>query len=192
MRILVAGASGVIGVRLVPLLVAAGHEVAGMTRSPGKADQLRALGAQTVVCDVYDANALREAVVQFQPDAVMHQLTDLPDDVSQLSEFGARNDRMRTEGTRTLLAAAEAAKVARFFAQSIAWELPGERGVAYHSFERSVLDAGGVLIRYGQLYGPGTFYEHEKPSPPRISVDDAARRTMPVLDAPSGIVELVE
>jgi nucleoside-diphosphate-sugar epimerase len=192
MRIFVAGASGVIGVRLVPLLVAAGHEVVGMTRSPDKADQLRTLGAQPVVCDVYDADPLRDAVVQFEPDAVMHQLTDLPDDVSQLSEFGARNDRMRTEGTRNLLTAAKAANVERFFAQSIAWELPGERGVAYHSFERSVLDAGGVLIRYGQLYGPGTFYEHEKPSPPRISVDDAARRTMAVLDAPSGIVELVE
>ncbi len=192
MRIFLAGASGVIGVRLVPLLVDAGHDVAGMTRSPEKADQLRALRAQPVVRDVYDADGLRDAVVRFKPDAVMHQLTDLPDDASQISEFGERNDRMRTEGTRNLLAAAEAANVQRFFAQSIAWQLPGERGAATARFERSVLDAGGVVIRYGQLYGPGTYYEEAMPPPPRVSVDDAARRTVPILDAQTGIVEVVE
>jgi NAD(P)H-binding len=192
MRIFLAGASGVIGVRLVPLLVDAGHEVAGMTRTPEKADRLQALGALPVVCDVYDAEGLRDAVAQFKPDAVMHQLTDLPDDQSKISEFGPRNDRIRTEGTRNLLDAAKAANVDRFFAQTIAWELPGERGVATRRFEQSVLDAGGVVIRYGQLYGRGTYYEDGLPSPPRISVDDAARRTIPVLDVPSGVVELVE
>jgi uncharacterized protein YbjT (DUF2867 family) len=78
MRIFLAGASGVIGIRLLPLLVGGGHELAGMTRSDGKAAALRALGAQPVVYDVYDAAALRQAVVGFDPDAVMHQLTDLP------------------------------------------------------------------------------------------------------------------
>ncbi len=192
MRIFLAGASGVIGVRLVPLLVNAGHEVAGMTRTPAKADRLQALGALPVVCDVYDAEGLRDAVAQFKPDAVMHQVTDLPDDQSKISEFGRRNDRIRTDGTRNLLDAATAANVDRFFAQSIAWELPGERGVATRRFEQSVLDAGGVVIRYGQLYGSGTYYEDELPSPPRICVDDAARRTIPVLDVPSGVVELVD
>ncbi|HEY1511125.1 MAG TPA: NAD(P)H-binding protein [Solirubrobacteraceae bacterium] len=192
MRIFLAGASGVIGVRLLPLLANSGHAVAGMTRSPGKASELEALGAEAVVCDVYDARALRAAVVQFEPDAVMHQLTDLPDDASKIPEFGERNDRIRREGTENLLAAAAAAKVERFYAQSIAWELPGERGAANRAFERTVLDAGGVVIRYGQLYGPGTYYETGPPPPPRIEVDEAARRTMPVLDSNSGVVELVE
>src|SRR5689334_1014802 len=97
-RIFIAGASGVIGSRLVPLLVGAGHDVAGMTRSPGKLAGLRALGATGVLCDAYDAAALREAVVAFAPDVVMHQLTDLPDDAAELAASAARNDRMRSEG----------------------------------------------------------------------------------------------
>jgi NAD(P)H-binding len=192
MRIFLAGASGVIGLRLLPLLVAAGHEVAGMTRSPGKLDGLRALGAEPVLCDVYDADALRDAVVRFRPDAVMHQLTDLPDTAAKILEFGARNDRMRREGTRNLLAAAEATGAGRILAQSIAWEQPGNRGVTTREFENSVLNVDGVVIRYGQLYGPGTYFETEKPSPPRIQIDEAARRTLPILDAPPGIVEVVE
>ncbi len=192
MRIFVAGASGVIGVRLVPLLVAAGHDVAGMTRSPAKLDRLRALGAEPVLCDVYDAEALRAAVVQFRPDAVMQQLTDLPDDIAQVAALSDRNDRMWREGTRNLLAAAATAGAARFFAQSIAWQLPDARGVATLEYEKSVLDAGGVVIRYGQLYGPDTYYPTEPPPPPRIHIDTAARRTIPVLDNPPGIVEIVE
>jgi nucleoside-diphosphate-sugar epimerase len=192
MWIFLAGSTGVIGVRLVPLLVGAGHVVAGMTRSPGKATELEALGAEPVVCDVYERDTLRDAVVAFEPDAVMHQLTDLPDDASQISEFGERNDRIRREGTQNLLAATAAANVERFYAQSIAWELPGERGAANRTFERTVLDAGGVVIRYGQLYGAGTYYETDPPSAPRIEIDEAARRTIPVLDAASGVVELVE
>ena len=192
MRIFLAGASGVIGVRLLPLLVAAGHEVAGMTRSPGKLDGLKALGAEPVLCDVYDAEALREAVVRFRPDAVMHQLTDLPDDAAKISELGARNDRMRREGTRNLLTAAAAAGSERILAQSIAWEQPVDRGVTTREFESSVLNVGGVVIRYGRLYGPGTYFETEKPSPPRIQIDEAVTRTVPILAAPSGIVKVVE
>lgn len=192
MRIFLAGASGVIGIRLLPLLVPAGHIVAGMTRSPGKRSALRALGAEPVVCDVYDADALRAAVVAFQPDAVVHQLTDLPDDVARIPEVAARNDRMLREGTANLLAAARAAGARRILAQSIAWKLPGERGLTYRDHEQAVLDAGGVVIRYGQLYGPGTYYPTERPAPPRIGVDDAARRTVALLEAHPGIVELVE
>src|SRR5205823_4702381 len=121
------------------------------------------------------------AVVEFGPEMVMHQLTDLPDDVEQLGEFSARNDRMRTEGTRNLLAAARAAGAPRFLAQSIAWRPPG-RGEIVDEHERLVLDAGGVVIRYGQLYGPGTFYEDQVPSQPRVHVDEAARATVPLLD----------
>lgn len=192
MRIFLAGASGVIGIRLVPLLVSAGHVVAGMTRSREKVAGLEALGAEPVLCDVYEAEAVRDAVVSFEPDLVMHQLTDLPDDAAKLPELHERNDRMRLEGTRNLLAAAAAAGTERILAQSIAWELPGQRGVNTREFERSVLDAGGVVIRYGQLYGRGTYFETDKPDPPRIDVDEAARRTVPILDAPPGIVELVE
>ena len=191
MRIFLAGATGVIGVRLVPLLVEAGHEVAGMTRSAGKQDQLRALGAEPVICDVYDGERLTASVIEFAPEIVIHQLTDLPDDVDRLKDFSERNDRMRTEGTRNLLAAARAAEAPRFLAQSIAWR-PAGRGEVLDEFEGMVLDAGGVVIRYGQLYGPGTFYEDQVPSPPRVHVDEAARATVPLLEAESGVVEVVD
>jgi nucleoside-diphosphate-sugar epimerase len=192
MRVFVAGATGVIGVRLVPLLVRAGHEVAGMTRSPEKAGHLRQLGALPVVCDVYDPSALRDAVVGFAPDAVLDQLTDLPDEYDQLQAFAAANERMRREGTRNLLTAAAAAKTPRFVAQSVAWQLPGTRGEAVAELERMVLEAGGVVVRYGQLYGPGTFYETELPEPPRVHVDEAAERTVDLLEAESGVVTITE
>jgi uncharacterized protein YbjT (DUF2867 family) len=191
MRIFLAGATGVIGVRLIPLLVAAGHEVAGMTRSPGKVAELRALGAEPVVCDVFEPEALTAAVAAFGPDLVMHQLTDLPDAVAEIEAFSERNDRIRTEGTRNLIAAAEQARAERFLAQSIAWRPPG-RGEIIDLHEAQVLDAGGVVVRYGRLYGPGTYYADELPPPPRIHVDEAARATVPLLDAPSGLVVLAE
>lgn len=191
MRIFLAGATGVIGTRLVPLLVAAGHEVAGTTRSAARAGSLREAGATPVVCDVYDADALREAVVAFSPDLVLHELTDLPDDASLIGD-GAANARIRREGTRNLLAAARAAGAQRFVAQSVAWELEGEGGDAKAELERLVLDAGGVVLRYGSFHGPGTYHPDDLPPRPRIHVDAAARRTVELLDAPSGIVEVVD
>jgi nucleoside-diphosphate-sugar epimerase len=192
MRVFVAGASGVIGVRLVPLLVAEGHEVAGMTRTPEKAEMLAGLGATPVVCDVYDAMGLTAAMMDFAAQVVIHQLTDLPDDAREIADHAERHARIRDEGTRKLLAAARATGAHSFLAQSIAWELEGDRQPRHLAFEQQVLDAGGVVIRYGQLYGPGTYFESELPDPPRIGVDDAARRTVPLLDEPSGIVELVD
>jgi nucleoside-diphosphate-sugar epimerase len=189
MRVFVAGASGVIGMRLVPLLVAADHEVAGMTRSPSKVESLRALGAEPVVCDAFDAVALREAVVAFHPQAVVNELTDLPDQPVATNDGNAR---MRREGTRNLLAAAEAAGASRFVSQSIAWKLGGDAGAAVRELERLVLDADGVVLRYGRLYGPGTYYEREKPEPPRVHVNEAARRTVPAIHAESGIVEVTD
>jgi nucleoside-diphosphate-sugar epimerase len=174
------------------MLVAAGHEVAGMTRSPEKADVLAQLGAEPVLCDVYDPASLRDAVVSFGAQVVMHQLTDLPDEESQVSPLSGRNDRMRTEGTRNLIAAAQAAGADRLLAQSIAWELPGARGATIAAHEAAVLDAGGVVLRYGRFYGPGTYYETGPPPPPRIAVAEAARRTAELLDAAPGIVEVVE
>jgi uncharacterized protein YbjT (DUF2867 family) len=191
-RIFLAGASGVIGLRLVPLLVADGHRVAGMTRSPRKADTLRALGAEPVVCDVFDAAALAAAVVSFRPDAVLDELTDLPDDEAAIPEFRQANARIRREGTRNLLAAAQAAGAGRFLAQSVAWRLPGDGGAAVEELERSVLEADGVVLRYGQFYGPGTYYEQAPPPPPRVHIDEAARRTVEALAAPSGVLEIVE
>jgi uncharacterized protein YbjT (DUF2867 family) len=191
MRIFLAGATGVIGIRVLPLLVEQGHTVAGMTRSSDKKSELAKLGAEPVVCDVFDADALIAAVMSFAPDAVMHQLTDLPDQIDQLGAFASRNDRMRTEGTRNLVAAAQSTGAQHLLAQSIAWRPPG-RGSVVDRHEAQVLDAGGVVVRYGQLYGPGTFYEGRLPPPPRIHVDVAATATPPLITAPSGIVVLAE
>ncbi|MHB1519473.1 MAG: NAD-dependent epimerase/dehydratase family protein [Acidimicrobiales bacterium] len=191
MRVFLAGATGVIGIRLVPLLVGAGHEVAAMTRSHDKSAQIEDIGAQPVVCDVFDTASLLDAVRAFSPDLVIHQLTDLPDNVDQIPDYAERNNRIRTEGTRNLLAAAGAAGAHRLLAQSIAWAPPGN-GEAVAEHERQVLDAGGVVVRYGQLYGPGTYYCDYLPAPPRIRVDTAARRTMALLDAPRGIVVLTD
>ncbi len=190
MRVFVAGATGVLGVRVVPLLVAAGHAVAGMTRTPAKSDVLRALGAEAVVCDVYDQARLRAALVAFRPEVVIDELTDLADDPRLID--AAANARIRREGTRNLLAAARAAGVKRVLSQSVAWPLRGDGQAAVEEHERLVLDAGGVVIRYGQLSGPGTYHEHDVPDGPWIDVDDAARRTLEALDAgAASIVTLV-
>jgi UDP-glucose 4-epimerase len=191
MRVFLAGATGVIGIRLLPLLVEAGHMVAGMTRSPDKVVALRELGAEPVVCDVFDPARLTEAVESFEPDAIIDQLTDLPDRHDELDRYTANNDRMRTEGTRNLVAAAKAADADHFVAQSIAWR-PNGRGQIVDLHEQQVLEIGGVVARYGQLYGPGTYYELELPPPPRVHVDAAARATPPLLHAAAGIVTIVD
>lgn len=191
MRVFVAGATGVIGLPMVRFLVDAGHTVAGMTRTSSKADLISDLGAQPVICDVYDADTLRTAVVEFAPDVVVNQLTDLPDDASEIRANAASNARMRREGNRNVLAAAAAANAQRVVVQSVAWELAGDVGQATKELEQETLAAGGVVVRYGQFYGPGT-YHASPPEPPRIEVTEAARRTVELLDAPSGIVEIVE
>ncbi|MGH3303164.1 MAG: NAD-dependent epimerase/dehydratase family protein [Streptosporangiaceae bacterium] len=193
MRIFIAGATGVIGVPLLRLLLADGHAVAGMTRSPEKAGMLRDAGAQAVVCDVFDAPAFTTAVTEFGPDIVFHQLTDLPDEAADIARFAERNTRIRDEGTRNLLAAAAAARADRVIAQSISWELPDGRGqAATAEHERAVLQAGGIVVRYGQLWGPATYYPTAPPDPPRIHVDEAARLTLPVLAAPPGVTVVID
>lgn len=192
MRIFLAGASGVIGLRLVPLLIAAGHDVAGLTRTRVKAELLQSLGAEPVVGDVFDLNTLSDAVSTFRPDVVLHELTDLPDDSTRILELGAANSRMRRQGTRNLLAAAKAAGAGGFVAQSVAWQIPGDGGQAVEEHERAVLGAGGVVIRYGRFYGAGTYFESELPPPPRVQVDDAARRTLVALDVPTGVITVTE
>jgi 2-alkyl-3-oxoalkanoate reductase len=122
MRVFVAGASGAIGSRLVPRLIERGHEVVGTSRSPGNAERVRALRAQAIVLDLLDARAVREAVLEAEPEAVIHQATALAD-VSFSRNFDrtfAQTNRLRTEGTDALLAAAREARVRRFVAQSFA------------------------------------------------------------------------
>jgi uncharacterized protein YbjT (DUF2867 family) len=187
-RVFVAGATGLIGVRLVELLVDAGHAVAGLTRTPAKADVLTSLGAQPVVADAFDREALVRAVQAFGPDVVMHQLTDLPDDLADLEVGHRAHARMVGEGTRNLV---DAAGGARVVAQSIAWEPDAETGRAYAELEAIVLGAGGAVLRFGQFYGPGTYYDSALPDPPRIHIDVAARRAFEAMDA-EGVVTVVD
>jgi nucleoside-diphosphate-sugar epimerase len=193
-RIFLAGASGVIGRRLTPLLVEAGHVVAGTTRSEGRAEIVRGCGGEPVVVDVFDAAALRKAVVAFAPDVVMHQLTDLPDDAAQIPARRESNARMREVGTKNLVDAARAAGASRFIAQSIAWDLPPEMAGRLEEHERMVHEfpGTGIVLRYGQFYGPGTYYEEEMPESPRIEIDEAAKRTLPSLKAPAGTIVIAE
>ena len=199
MRVLVAGASGVIGQRLVRLLAAAGHVVTGTTRSPERAAAIRAAGATPVVVNVFDAQQLGDAVASARPVVVVHQLTDLPDrlDPTSVADTLARNARVRTEGTCNLVAAAVRAGTRRLVAQSIAWAYaPGAEphreddpldadaegicrvtvsGVA--ELERlvtSVPRLEGLVLRYGQLYGPGTWNAGPSGNAP-VHVDAAAR-----------------
>jgi hypothetical protein len=129
------------------------------------------------LCDVFDQDALCAAVRDFRPDIVVHQVTDLPDRIDDLDEFLPRNNRVRSEGTRNLLAAAQAANSSAFVAQSIAWRTGPGTGPILDAHENSVIAAGGAVLRYGLLYGPETFFEKEAPPHPRVHVDDAARRT---------------
>jgi nucleoside-diphosphate-sugar epimerase len=198
LRIFLAGAGGVIGRRLVPLLLAGGHAVTGSTRSAERAGDLKALGVAPVVVDVFDADALRETVVAARPEIVIHQLTDLPDvlDPAELADTLARNARLRIEGTANLVAAALATGARRLIAQSIAFAYapgpephaetdplaPAEAGApgavsarGIRALEDAVLNTPGiegVVLRYGRLYGPGTWNTHNARAP--LHVDAAA------------------
>jgi hypothetical protein len=192
-RIFLAGASGVIGQRLVPRLVQAGHVVGGLTRSPSKTDLLSHLGAEPILCDVFNREALIQAVRDFKPDVVLNELTDLPDDAEQISELAGLNARIRTEGTRNLIEAARRSGSPKILAQSVAWQLPeGPDAQAVAELERSILAEGGVVLRYGQFYGPGTYNEQQPPKEPRVHIDRAADRTVEALGEPTGIVVITD
>jgi nucleoside-diphosphate-sugar epimerase len=200
MKIFLAGASGAIGRRLTPLLLAEGHQVTGMTRNPQTARALEAAGLIAVVVDVYQANALRRIVMNARPEIVIHQLTDLPHafDEAELAASQPRNARIRVEGTRNLIAAAQAASVRRFIVQSIAFgyasgvepyaesdplnladgpRVGTMRGAA--NMEEQVLASGmqAIVLRYGLLYGPGTWSEGPGRKPP-LHVDAAAHAAL--------------
>lgn len=203
MRVFLAGASGVIGRRLVPQLLEAGHEVTGMTRSEEAGSKLRAAGVEPVVCDVYDAEGLTAAVVAAKPDAVVHQLTSLPQRINpRTTDFGP-NNRIRREGTANLMAAAKAAGAGRFVAQSIAFIFEPAPGLADEGdpktegeitespldLERQVTTAegiDGVALRYGYFYGPGTSYGNGG-----SFHEDVKRRRMPIVGDGAGVFSFI-
>ena len=202
MRVFLAGAAGAIGRRLVPLLLRAGHEVTGTTRSAATATELAREGVVPAVLDVFDAPALMAAVGAAKPAVVIHQLTDLPRqfDEARIVASYAKNARIRTEGTRNLIAAAQAAAARRFIVQSIAFAYAAGRephpeadplnladpvrsvtvkGAA--DMEQQALSASGldaIVLRYGLLYGPGTWREASSGQKPALHVDAAAHAAL--------------
>lgn len=212
MRVFVAGATGVIGRSLVPRLVEKGHTVTAMTRRPDRKSHLAAMGAEPVVCDVYDPEGLEDAVRRARPEVVVHQLTALPQaiDPRKIEEQLAANDRIRVEGTKNLMRAAVRAGARRVVAQSIAFAYAPEGGSikpeeaplwlaapwpwrrsveAVAELERRVSSTGaveGVVLRYGYLYGPGTAYATDG------SVATLVRkRQFPIAGAGSGVFSFV-
>jgi uncharacterized protein YbjT (DUF2867 family) len=193
MRIFLAGASGVIGQRLIPRLVQAGHVVGGMTRSSSKTGSLSWLGAEPILCDVFDRDALIQAVRDFNPDVILNELTDLPDEVEKIGDHAELNARIRTEGNQNVIEAARQSGSPKILAQTVAWQLPdGPDALAVAELERSVLAEGGVVLSYGQFYGPGTYNEQQIPAEPRVQIDHAADRTVESLDEPSGVVVITD
>ena len=201
MRVFVAGASGAIGSHLVPELVARGHEVVGTSRSPQKSDRLAALGAEPIVLDLLDSDAVRQAVTAARPDAIVHQATALSglSDVRNPDKVFAQTNRLRTEGTDALLAAARDVDVRRFVAQSFtSWPYAREGGPvkteedpldpkpvstmretldAIRHVEQAVVGAGGVALRYGGFYG----------SPDDAQLELVRKRRFPIVGDGGGI-----
>lgn len=211
MRVFVAGATGVIGRFLVPLLVQGGHDVVAMTRSPEKVGDLEAFGADAVVCDVFDRTGLRETLAVGRPSVVVHELTDLPPaiDSHSIRDQLARNVRIRREGTRNLVDAAVEAGAQRLVAQSDAFAYAPEGALVKDEAAR--LDEGAardwrpsveavlelerlasesaleaVVLRYGYLYGPGTAYAADG-----TVADLVRRRGKPIVGRGTGIFSFV-
>lgn len=204
MRVFVAGGTGALGRRLVPRLVAGGHEVTATTRSAGKVGELQALGAHPVVVDGLDGAAVGQAVAEAQPDAIVHQMTALAAtaDLRRFDRWFATTNQLRTDGTRHLLAAAQASGVEKVIAQSyIGWNnsrtgLPvkseddpldpepakaqRESMAAIRFLERAVTEAPltGIVLRYGNFYGPGAS---------ESMVELVRARKMPIVGAGTGV-----
>ncbi|MCA1832493.1 MAG: NAD-dependent epimerase/dehydratase family protein [Actinomycetota bacterium] len=212
MRIFLAGASGVIGRPLVPALVREGHRVSALTRKPEKVDLLESLGAEPVVCDVYDADRLRDLVVAARPDIVIQHLTDLPRDLGprNVKQAYARNDRVRGEGSTNLVAAAEAAGTRRYIAQTVCflyarvgpWVVDEEHPLAtdapepfgssvrlHAEMERRVVENPrfeGLVLRYGFWYGPGTSFASDG-----FTAREVRRRRYPIVGDGAGTQSFV-
>jgi nucleoside-diphosphate-sugar epimerase len=210
MKVFVAGATGALGKHLVPLLVANGHDVVGMTRTEAKRDQLRSVGARPVVADALDAGAVGRVVGEAEPDVIVHQLTAIPAAINMRRferEFALTN-RLRTEGTDHLLSAGRAVGVKRFVAQSNAAVYARTGGpikreddrfdddparemreglAALRHLEAAVMGAQwteGVVLRYGWLYGPDTSIALD---PPGSQIELVRKRQMPIVGGGAGI-----
>ncbi len=212
MNVFVAGATGVIGRRLLPLLIAAGHTVTAMTRSDVRAAALLEAGATPVVCDVFDAEGVHAAMAAAQPEVVVHELTDLPSrlDPRKMEEQTAGNDRIRIEGTRNLVDAAVAAGARRMVAQSIAFAYaPTGTGLkheddplwddapwswsrsvqALHELEDTVTQTQGIegiALRYGWFYGPGSAYAADG-----HFAGEVRKRRLPVVGKGDGVFSFI-
>jgi nucleoside-diphosphate-sugar epimerase len=205
MRVFVAGASGAIGSRLVPQLIDRGHEVIGTSRSPANAERVRELGAEPVALDLLDAGAVRKAVLEAEPEAIVHQATALADlrDFKHFDRSFAQTNRLRTEGTDALLAAAREAGVRRFVAQSYASAryvreggpvkteddpldpnpVPAMREsiAAMRYLDEAVTDAGGIALRYGTFYG----------APNDGLVEPVRKRLFPIVGDGGGVTSFI-
>ncbi|MGH3463510.1 MAG: NAD-dependent epimerase/dehydratase family protein [Kribbellaceae bacterium] len=204
MRVFVAGAAGAIGRRLIPQLVARGHQVTASTRGANKLDQLRALGAEPVIVDGLDATAVGEAIARSEPDAIVHQMTALAGkpNLRNFDKWFATTNKLRTAGTEHLLAAAKAAGVGKFVAQSYTgWSNIREGGpvkteddpfdpqpakyqvesMAGLQFLDRVIPAApfeGIVLRYGSFYGPGAS---------ESLVELVRKRQMPIIGDGAGV-----
>jgi nucleoside-diphosphate-sugar epimerase len=165
-RILFAGASGVLGRATLPHLDR--HEVVALTRSPEKLQVLRELGPEAALCDVFDTEALRNLALRVRPQAVVNFVTNLAE------ASAAANSRARREGGANLLNSATVSGAARLVVESVAFELEGDAGKAVEELEQSARRFPGerLILRFGRLWGPGTAYE-TPPQPPTIHVEKA-------------------
>src|SRR3954447_3810925 len=215
MKVFVAGATGAIGQQLLPMLVDGGHQVTAMTRTPAKADLIRSVGARPAVADALDPEAVAQAIGEAEPEALIHELTAI--DASSISrsidkQF-AETNRLRTEGTDHLIAAAKATGARRFIAQSFAgWPYKRVGGPvkteqdpldddppkpvretlsAIRHLESAVTGAegiAGIALRYGGFYGPGTSLALD---PPGEQVRMIQKRRFPIVGDGAGIWSLI-
>jgi nucleoside-diphosphate-sugar epimerase len=212
MRIFLAGATGVVGRPLLPALIGAGHEVTAMTRAPAKSDRLREAGAEPVVCDALDREALTRAVAEARPEVVVQHLTDLPPDLNprKLKEAYVANDRLREQGTANMAEAARAAGARRLVAQTVAFVYAPQGGpvkrednplymdppppfdrsaAATVALERAVTRTDGlegVVLRFGFWYGRGTTFASDG-----YTAREVGRRRYPIVGNGGGVFSFV-
>ena len=180
MQILFAGATGVLGQAALPHLKA--HHVVGLTRTAEKLKLLRELGAEGVVCDVYDADELLRVAREARPHVVVDFLTDLS------SGSGEANNRLRRDGTKNLVKAAKAEAAQRLVVESVAFPLERAAAEAVEKMEQTAWDSSldVLILRFGRLWGPGTWYR-EAPQAPAVHIDEAGTRAAKLItSAPPG------